>query len=81
MAELTQRIESQLAIRGGNKPPVGSIDVFQGLPRGGSNTSLGSSLLDDVEEPKPVILEKDASDIDLSEFSIDGISKYKINVK
>lgn len=51
----------------------------------GSNTSLGSSILDDSEsvpvttqktfvKPKPIrVAAKDESDLDISEFSMDGI--------
>ncbi|XP_075978720.1 DAZ interacting zinc finger protein 1 [Anticarsia gemmatalis] len=90
IAELKEKIESQLARR--NDTPttalVGGVDVLAGTmvkasSIGGSNTSLGSSILDDSEsvpivnhktivKPKKVTV-KDDSDIDISEFSIDGI--------
>lgn len=71
-------------------PLVGAIDVLAGSMAKaasitGSNTSLGSSILDDSEsvpvanqrtlvKPKPMrVSAKDESDIDLSEFSMDGI--------
>ncbi|XP_059049234.1 cilium assembly protein DZIP1 isoform X2 [Achroia grisella] len=90
IAELKQTIESQLARR--NETPstvlVGGIDVLSGQIRrassvGGSNTSLGSSILDDSDsvpainhkafvKPKHVT-QKDDSELDISEFSIDGL--------
>ncbi|XP_063833230.1 cilium assembly protein DZIP1 [Ostrinia nubilalis] len=96
IAELTKTIESQLARR--NDTPstaiVGGIDVLAPAPLlrassiAGSNTSLGSSILDDSESPRPVVnnkafvkpklvAEKDDSEIDLSEFSTSGIVSNK----
>lgn len=98
IAELKQTIESQLARR--NETPstalVGGIDVLAPAPLlrassiAGSNTSLGSSILDDSESLPPVlnnkafvkpkkITHKDDSEIDLSEFSTDGIVTNKID--
>lgn len=91
IAELKKTIESQLARR--NDTPssaiVGGVDILAGPlaktpSMGGSNTSLGSSILDDSEaipivkrkafvKPKNVT-EKDDSELDISEFSIDGIT-------
>ncbi|KAJ8734026.1 hypothetical protein PYW07_014577 [Mythimna separata] len=93
IAELKEKIESQLARRSdtATAPLVGAVDVLAGSMAKaasitGSNTSLGSSILDDSEsvpmgnhrtlvKPKPVtrVAAKDESDIDLSEFSMDGI--------
>ncbi|KAJ8734789.1 hypothetical protein PYW08_014039 [Mythimna loreyi] len=92
IAELKEKIESQLARRNdtATAPLVGAVDVLAGSMAKaasitGSNTSLGSSILDDSEsipmgnhktlvKPKPVrVSAKDESDIDLSEFSMDGI--------
>lgn len=92
IAELKERIESQLARRNDTPtaPLVGAVDVLAGSMAKaasitGSNTSLGSSILDDSEsvpvvnhkrlvKPKPMrVAAKDESDIDLSEFSMDGI--------
>ncbi|XP_026764660.1 cilium assembly protein DZIP1 [Galleria mellonella] len=90
IAELKQTIESQLARR--NDTPstvlVGGVDVLSGQMIkasciGGSNTSLGSSILDDSDsipatnhkafvKPKNVP-QKDDSELDISEFSIDGL--------
>ncbi|KAM3966705.1 LOW QUALITY PROTEIN: DAZ interacting zinc finger protein 1 [Aphomia sociella] len=90
IAALKQSIESQLARR--NDTPstvlVGGVDVLPGpMTRassiGGSNTSLGSSILDDSDsipatnhkafvKPK-LVAQKDDSELDISEFSIDGI--------
>ncbi|GBP63233.1 Zinc finger protein DZIP1L [Eumeta japonica] len=109
ITELTQRIESQLARRGDGKPPsVGAIDILS-IPTptahqkslgdvnfsGGSNTSLGSSVLDDTEEDglqhirnqnnatqdnaRKEMKNKDASDLDVSDFSIDDIIKNHIH--
>lgn len=96
IAELKQTIESQLARR--NETPstaiVGGIDVLAPTPLlrassiGGSNTSLGSSILDDSESLPPVvnnkafvkpktITNKDDSELDISEFSADGIISNK----
>ncbi|KOB73390.1 Zinc finger protein DZIP1L [Operophtera brumata] len=91
IAELKKTIESQLARR--NDTPstaiVGGVDILAGpmgraASIGGSNTSLGSSILDDSEaipalnlkafvKPRKVT-EKDDSELDISEFSIDGIT-------
>ncbi|CAH1643455.1 unnamed protein product [Spodoptera littoralis] len=90
IAELKLKIESQLARRNDTPtaPLVGAVDVLAGSMAkasslAGSNTSLGSSILDDSEsipnqktfvKPKPVrVAAKDESDIDISEFSMDGI--------
>lgn len=97
IAELKQTIESQLARR--NETPstalVGGVDVLSGggpMTRaasiGGSNTSLGSSILDDSDIPvvnskafiKPKrVTEKDDSELDISEYSIDGLTNRKDN--
>ncbi|KAL4704996.1 hypothetical protein ACJJTC_009784 [Scirpophaga incertulas] len=94
IAELKQTIESQLARR--NETPstaiIGGVDILRGPTLrassvGGSNTSLGSSILDDSESPPPVIshkafvkpkviANKDDSELDISEFS-DGIAVNK----
>lgn len=71
---------------------VGGVDVLggamtKGSSVGGSNTSLGSSILDDSDHV-PVtnhrafvktksIVQKDDSELDLSEFSIDGLGNNK----
>ncbi|XP_022829806.1 zinc finger protein DZIP1L [Spodoptera litura] len=90
IAELKLKIESQLARRNDTPtaPLVGAVDVLAGSMAkasslAGSNTSLGSSILDDSEsvsnqktlvKPKPVrVAAKEESDIDISEFSMDGI--------
>ncbi|CAH0699034.1 unnamed protein product [Spodoptera exigua] len=92
IAELKLKIESQLARRNDTPtaPLVGAVDVLAGSMAkasslAGSNTSLGSSILDDSEsvpvisqktfvKPKPIrVAAKDESDIDISEFSMDGI--------
>lgn len=91
IAELKEKIESQLARRDTPTAPlVGAVDVLAGSMAKaasitGSNTSLGSSILDDSEsvpianhktfvKPKPMrAATKDESDIDLSEFSMDGV--------
>lgn len=91
IAELRKTIESQLARR--NDTPstaiVGGVDILSGpmaraASAGGSNTSLGSSILDDSEAIPAVnhkafvkprkVTEKDDSELDISEFSIDGIT-------
>lgn len=83
IAELTQRIESQLARRGDSKPPgVGSVDLLR-APTGSSNTSLGSSVLDEgdiqpanpIPMPRKINVDKDVSDLDLSEFSINDYKR------
>ncbi|CAH0600493.1 unnamed protein product [Chrysodeixis includens] len=91
IAELKEKIESQLARRNETPtvPLVGRVDVLAGAGSltkaaslAGSNTSLGSSILDDSEsvpivnhktfvKSKKVV--KEDSDIDISEFSIEGI--------
>uniref|UniRef100_A0A2A4JY17 C2H2-type domain-containing protein n=2 Tax=Heliothis virescens TaxID=7102 RepID=A0A2A4JY17_HELVI len=92
IAELKDKIESQLARRNDTPtaPLVGAVDVLAGsmgkaASLAGSNTSLGSSILDDSEsvpvmnhkpysKPKPTrVAAKDESDLDISEFSMDGI--------
>ncbi|PZC87081.1 hypothetical protein B5X24_HaOG201317 [Helicoverpa armigera] len=92
IAELKEKIESQLARRNDTPiaPLVGAVDVLAGsmgkaASLAGSNTSLGSSILDDSEsvpvvnhktyvKPKPMrVAAKDESDLDISEFSMDGI--------
>ncbi|XP_060810707.1 cilium assembly protein DZIP1 [Amyelois transitella] len=90
IAELKQSIESQLARR--NETPstvrIGGVDITGPMVRvassiGGSNTSLGSSILDDSDgipvpstrtlvKPKKNV-EKEDSEVDISDFSIDGI--------
>ncbi|XP_053601045.1 cilium assembly protein DZIP1 [Plodia interpunctella] len=89
IAELKETIESQLARR--NDTPstvrVGGVDIAGPMVRvassiGGSNTSLGSSILDESDSiPAPNhrafvkpknIPQKDDSEVDISEFSIDG---------
>lgn len=97
IAELKQTIESQLARRNETPPTalVGGIDVLAPTPMlrrassiAGSNTSLGSSILDDSESLPPVsnnkafvkpktITHKDDSELDLSEFSTDGLISNK----
>ncbi|CAB3237258.1 unnamed protein product [Arctia plantaginis] len=89
IAELKKKIESQLARRNETQTaPVGRVDVLTGnlikiaSTGGGSNTSLGSSILDDSEsiignhktvvKPRRVTT-KDDSDVEISEFSIDHI--------
>lgn len=89
IAELKEKIESQLARRNETNTTalVGRVDVLTGnlmkvASTGGSNTSLGSSILDDSEsiignhktvvKPRRVTA-KDDSDVEISEFSIDGI--------
>ncbi|XP_030032514.2 zinc finger protein DZIP1 isoform X2 [Manduca sexta] len=91
IAELKQTIESQLVRRTETSAGlVGRVDVL-GLNKlitndyniGGSNTSLGSSILDESDSipavnkksfavPKKAS-EKENSELDISEFSIDGI--------
>ncbi|CAH0405964.1 unnamed protein product [Chilo suppressalis] len=95
IAELKKTIESQLARR--NETPstaiVGGIDIITGpvlraSSMGGSNTSLGSSILDDSESIPPVmnhnsfvkpktITRKDDSEVDISEFSTEGLFNTK----
>lgn len=91
IAELKKTIESQLARR--NHTPstaiVGGVDILSGpmaraASAGGSNTSLGSSILDESDTIPPVnnkvtvksrrVADKDDSELDISEFSIDGIT-------
>ncbi|XP_049887687.1 cilium assembly protein DZIP1L [Pectinophora gossypiella] len=97
IAELKRTIESQLARR--NETPstalVGRVDLLpapmaRASSVAGSNTSLGSSILDESDgipavnpkafiKPKKVA-EKDDSEIDISEYSLDeGIPNKKGN--
>ncbi|CAK1599819.1 unnamed protein product [Parnassius mnemosyne] len=91
IAELKQSIESQLTRRNPTLSTtlVGGVDVLKGPLRtkaaslGGSNTSLGSSILDDSESDlqqnhtafvkQKNVTEKDDSEIDISQFVIDSI--------
>ncbi|XP_045542557.1 zinc finger protein DZIP1 [Papilio machaon] len=94
IAELKQSIESQLTRRNPTLSTalVGGVDVLQGptmakaASLGGSNTSLGSSILDDSEfvvhqnhtaflKPKK-LTDKDDSEIDISEV-VDDIIENK----
>lgn len=97
IAQLKQTIESQLARR--NDTPstvlVGGVDllsaggpVTRAASIGGSNTSLGSSILDDSDIPvvnnkafvRPRrVIEKEDSELDISEYSIDGITNKRDN--
>ncbi|XP_063547549.1 kinesin-related protein 4 [Cydia strobilella] len=93
IAELRQTIEAQLARRSETPSTAlfGGVDVLRGPMTkssnvGGSNTSLGSSILDEsdnakvlsqrnisVVKPKPNA-EKDDSELDISDFSVDGVT-------
>ncbi|CAG5018064.1 unnamed protein product [Parnassius apollo] len=92
IAELKQSIESQLTRRNPTLSTtlVGGVDVMKAASLGGSNTSLGSSILDDSESDlkqnhtafvkRKNVTEKDDSEIDISQFVIDSINnknKYK----
>lgn len=96
IAELKHTIESQLARR--NQTPtilVGGVNLMPTpMPRtssvAGSNTSLGSSILDESDGIPPVVnqkafvrpkrvTDKDDSEIDISEYSLDGVSNKKGN--
>ncbi|XP_068629094.1 cilium assembly protein DZIP1L-like [Battus philenor] len=85
IAELKQSIESQLTKRNQTLStiPVGGVDIIKGpttkvASLGGSNTSLGSSILDDSESEMREkhtafvkfknIADKDNSEIDISEL-------------
>ncbi|XP_072936270.1 uncharacterized protein [Epargyreus clarus] len=98
IAELKQTIESQLARRNTMSTAlVGGVDVVTGMALnnpavGGSNTSLGSSILDDTDSTpaqnqvafvKPrSFVEKDDSEIDISEFMTDELhAKNTIKTK
>ncbi|KAI8429893.1 hypothetical protein MSG28_000373 [Choristoneura fumiferana] len=91
IAELKQTIEAQLARRSETPSTAvfGGVDMLRGpMTRtstiGGSNTSLGSSILDELDSTKTnnqktlvkpkKITEKDDSELDISDFSIDGVT-------
>lgn len=91
IAELKQTIEAQLARRSETPSTAvfGGIDMLRGpitktSTIGGSNTSLGSSILDEIDSTKVIhqktlikpkkITEKDDSELDISDFSIDGVT-------
>lgn len=91
IAELKKTIESQLARRKDTPSTaiVGGVDILafpmvRAVSIGGSNTSLGSSILDDSEDIPAVnhkafvkprkVNEKVDSELDISEFSIDGMT-------
>ncbi|XP_061712842.1 cilium assembly protein DZIP1L [Cydia pomonella] len=93
IAELKQTIEAQLARRSETPSNAlfGGVDVLRGPMNkssnvGGSNTSLGSSILDESDSAKilnqkniSVVkpkhnAEKDDSELDISDFSVDGLT-------
>jgi hypothetical protein len=92
IAELKQTIEAQLARRSETPSTAlfGGVDVLRGPTTksaniGGSNTSLGSSILDDSDSANVVKqksisivkprnnIEKEDSELDISDFSVDGV--------
>ncbi|XP_063372783.1 cilium assembly protein DZIP1L [Cydia amplana] len=94
IAELKQTIEAQLARRSETPSTAlfGGVDVLRGPVTkssnvGGSNTSLGSSILDESDSAKVLgqknisivkpkhNAEKDDSELDISDFSVDGVTK------
>nr|XP_032517835.1 zinc finger protein Dzip1-like [Danaus plexippus plexippus] len=94
IAELKQTIESQLTKRNPKLSTtiVGGVDVLatpiQKASFGGSNTSLGSSILDDDSLPLPTrnafvkpkkVTEKDDSEIEISDLIENSMSNKKYN--
>ncbi|XP_063633565.1 cilium assembly protein DZIP1L [Cydia splendana] len=93
IAELKQTIEAQLARRSETPSTAlfGGVDVLRGPMTkssnvGGSNTSLGSSILDESDSAKVLSQKnisvvkpkhnagKDDSELDISDFSVDGVT-------
>ncbi|XP_048006633.1 cilium assembly protein DZIP1L [Leguminivora glycinivorella] len=93
IAELKQTIEAQLARRSETPSTAlfGGVDVLKGPMTkssniGGSNTSLGSSILDESDSAKVLShkhisvvkpkhnAERDDSELEISDFSVDGVT-------